>query len=225
MNILIVEDERELADSMAAFLQSNDYHCDLASDFAQALEKVHLNHYDCIIVDIMLPDGNGLELVRELKKNHSDSGVIIVSAKNALDDKITGLQIGADDYLTKPFYLPELAARIQAVIRRRRFNGEKQIVFHEITVNPDEHQVLVNGKEIKLTKNEFELLLYFIGNKNRVLTREAIAEHLLGEQADLLNSFDFIYTHVKNLRKKIMQAGGGDYIKTIYAIGYKFGEK
>ncbi len=225
MNILIVEDERELADSMAAFLQSNDYHCDLAPDFAQALEKVHLNHYDCIIVDIMLPDGNGLELVRELKKNHSDSGVIIVSAKNALDDKITGLQIGADDYLTKPFYLPELAARIQAVIRRRRFNGEKQIVFHEITVNPDEHQVLVNGKEIKLTKNEFELLLYFIGNKNRVLTREAIAEHLLGEQADLLNSFDFIYTHVKNLRKKIMQAGGGDYIKTIYAIGYKFGEK
>lgn len=225
MNILIVEDERELADSMAAFLQSNDYHCDLASNFAQALEKVHLNHYDCIIVDIMLPDGNGLELVRELKKNHSDSGVIIVSAKNALDDKITGLQIGADDYLTKPFYLPELAARIQAVIRRRRFNGEKQIVFHEITVNPDEHQVLVNGKEIKLTKNEFELLLYFIGNKNRVLTREAIAEHLLGEQADLLNSFDFIYTHVKNLRKKIMQAGGGDYIKTIYAIGYKFGEK
>ncbi len=225
MNILIVEDERDLADSMAAFLQSNDYHCDLAPDFAQALEKVHLNHYDCIIVDIMLPDGNGLELVRELKKNHSDSGVIIVSAKNALDDKITGLQIGADDYLTKPFYLPELAARIQAVIRRRRFNGEKQIAFHEITVNPDEHQVLVNGKEIKLTKNEFELLLYFIGNKNRVLTREAIAEHLLGEQADLLNSFDFIYTHVKNLRKKIMQAGGGDYIKTIYAIGYKFGEK
>ena len=225
MNILIVEDERELADSMAAFLQSNDYHCDLAPDFVQALEKIHLNSYDCIIVDIMLPDGNGLELVRELKKNHSDSGVIIVSAKNALDDKITGLGIGADDYLTKPFYLPELAARIQAVIRRRRFNGEKQVVFHEITVNPDERRVLVNGKEIKLTKNEFELLLYFIGNRNRVLTREAIAEHLLGEQADLLNSFDFIYTHVKNLRKKIMQAGGGDYIKTIYAIGYKFGEK
>jgi len=223
MHILIVEDEQELAESMAVFLQGSDYHCDIAGKYTTALEKIYLYTYDCIIVDIMLPDGNGLELVRELKKKHSHSGVIIVSAKNALDDKVKGLDIGADDYLTKPFHLPELGARIQAVIRRRQFNGEKQIVFREITVSPDERQVLVNNHKIKLTKNEYELLLYFIGNKNRVLTREAIAEHLLGEQADMLDSFDFIYTHIKNLRKKIIAAGGGDYIKTIYAIGYRFG--
>jgi len=225
MNLLIVEDERELAKSMAAFLHSHDYRCDVALGYFQALDKINLYAYDCIVIDIILPDGNGLDLVRRLKEKHSRSGVIIVSAKNALDDKITGLAIGADDYLTKPFHLPELAARIQAVIRRRQFDGEKQIVFHEIVIRPDERVVRVNKQIVKLTKNEYELLLYFIGNKNRVLTREAIAEHLLGNQADLLDSFDFIYTHVKNLRKKIIRAGGGDYIKTIYAIGYKFGEK
>ncbi len=223
MNILIVEDEQELADSMVNYLQKNAYHCEVALNFTQAMEKVNLFSYDCIIVDIMLPDGNGLELVRELKRNHADSGVIIVSAKNALDDKINGLKIGADDYLTKPFHLPELSARLQAVIRRRQFHGEKKIVFGQITVYPDERQVMVNEQEIELTKNEYELLLYFLANQNRVLSRQAIAEHLLGEQADFLDSFDFIYTHIKNLRKKILNAGGDDYIKTIYAIGYRFG--
>lgn len=223
MNILIVEDEQELADSMVNYLQKNAYHCEVALNFIQAMEKVNLFAYDCIIVDIMLPDGNGLELVRELKRNHADSGVIIVSAKNALDDKINGLNIGADDYLTKPFHLSELSARLQAVIRRRQFHGEKQIVYGQITVYPDERQVMVNEQEIELTKNEYELLLYFLANQNRVLSRQAIAEHLLGEQADYLDSFDFIYTHIKNLRKKILNAGGDDYIKTIYAIGYRFG--
>jgi len=225
MHILIVEDEQELAESMAVFLKGSDFHCDIAGNYTKALEKIYLQTFDCIIVDIMLPDGNGLELVRELKKNHSHSGVIIVSAKNALDDKITGLDIGADDYLTKPFHLPELSARIKSIIRRRQFDGEQEVIFNEIHVLPDTRQAFINKRLLELTPKEYELLLYFLSNCNRTLTREAIAEHLLGEQADMLDSFDFIYTHVKNLRKKIISAGGGDYVHTVYAIGYRFGVK
>ncbi len=225
MNILIIEDEKELADSMAAFLKESDYRCDAVYNYAQAMEKINIYQYDCIIVDIMLPDGNGLELVRTLKKNHSDSGVIIVSAKNALDDKIHGLDIGADDYLTKPFHLPELSARIKSIIRRRKFDGEQEVIFNEIRLLPDTRLVFVKEQQLELTRKEYDLLLYFISNRNRTLTREAIAEHLLGEQADMLNSFDFIYTHVKNLRKKIINSGGGDYVRTVYAIGYRFGGK
>ena len=225
MNILIVEDENELAESMATFLQQSGYHCEIANNYNQASEKIALYTYECIIVDIMLPDGNGLELVRALKKNHSDSGVIIVSAKNALDDKIQGLDIGADDYLTKPFHLPELSARINSIIRRRMFEGEQEILFNEIRLIPDRHQVFIQEQLLDVTPKEYELLLFFISNRSRTLTRVAIAEHMLGGQADMLDSHDFIYTHVKNLRKKIMDAGGGDYVHTVYAIGYRFGEK
>ncbi len=225
MNILIVEDEKELAASMTDFLKESDYRCEAVYNYTQALGKINIYQYDCIIVDIMLPDGNGLELVRELKRNHSHSGVIIVSAKNALDDKIKGLDIGADDYLTKPFHLPELSARIKSIIRRRQFDGEQEVIFNEIHVLPDTRQVEVKEQPLELTPKEYELLLYFLSNRNRTLTREAIAEHLLGEQADMLDSFDFIYTHVKNLRKKIISAGGGDYVHTVYAIGYRFGVK
>ena len=225
MNILIIEDEKELAESMATFLQQSGYHCEIANNYNQAGEKIALYVYECIIVDIMLPDGNGLELVRILKKNHSHSGVIIVSAKNALDDKILGLDIGADDYLTKPFHLPELSARINSIIRRRMFEGEQEILFNEIRLIPDSRQVFVLDQLLDMTPKEYDLLLFFLSNRNRTLTREAIAEHLLGEQADMMDSLDFIYTHIKNLRKKIMDTGGGDYVHTVYAIGYRFGEK
>ena len=222
MKLLIVEDEIELSNSIKEYLGHDNFICESAETYNIALEKLDIYKYDCAIVDVMLPDGNGLQLVKHLKDNHSDTGIIIASAKNALDDKIKGLELGADDYLAKPFHLSELSARIKSIIRRRTFRGENSIQFEEIKILLEERIVFVDGIELDLTAKEYELLIYFVSNKNRVLTREAIAEGLIGEQADWMNSFDFIYTHIKNLRKKIVSAGGQDRIKTIYSIGYKF---
>ena len=172
-----------------------------------------------------MPGGSGLDIIRTMKQKNSKTGIIIVSAKNSIDDKITGLDIGADDYLTKPFHLSELNARIKSLIRRRSFDGKKEIVFNEIRITPEEMQVSVKGQQLDLTKKEFDLLLYFITNKGRVLTKEALVEHLWGDNMDASDSFDFIYTHIKNLRKKMLEKGGADYIKTVYGMGYKFGEK
>ncbi len=222
MKILVVEDEKELSKSITLYLKQEGYLCEVAYNFETATEKAMLYCYDCIIVDIMLPDGNGLDIIRMLKKEHPDSGIIIISAKNAVDDKITGLDIGADDYLTKPFHLSELSARIKSVLRRRSFSGNKEIIFNEIKVLPDSSQVFVNESEIVLTKKEYDLLIFFITNKNRVITKESIAEHLWGDNMDMVDSFDFIYTHIKNLRKKIVERNGNDYIRTVYKMGYKF---
>jgi len=222
MKLLIVEDEKELANSIKEYLSQDNYLCETVGTFDEALKKLELYHYDCSVVDIMLPDGNGLQLVKYLKDNHSNTGIIIASAKNALDDRIKGLELGADDYLTKPFHLSELSARIKSIIRRRNFNGENMMVLEDIKIQLEEREVYVNNTKIDLTGKEYVLLLYFMSNKNRVLTREAIAENLVGDQADMMASFNFIYTHIKNLRKKIIQAGGKDRIKTIYSIGYKF---
>ncbi len=222
MKILITEDEKELAKAVKEYLEQDGFLCETAYDFDEALEKLELYRYDCAVVDIMLPDGNGLDLVRHLKERHSDTGIIIVSAKNSLDDKINGLDLGADDYLTKPFHLSELSARVKSIIRRRNFKGENIILIDNIKILPNEREVFVNNNKLDLTAKEFDLLNFFVSNKNRVLTREAIAENLIGEHADFLDSFDFIYTHIKNLRKKIIAAEGKDRIKTIYSIGYKF---
>ena len=222
MKILIVEDEKELASSIKEYMEHDNFICEIAGTFSTALEKLNLYKYDCTVVDIMLPDGNGLQLIRHLKDNHSETGIIVASAKNALDDKITGLELGADDYLAKPFHLSELSARIKSIIRRRNFNGDNSILLDEIKIITDERSVFVYKKELDLTAKEYELLIYFVSNKNKVLTREAIAENLMGEQADWMDSFNFIYTHIKNLRRKIITAGGKDRIKTIYSIGYQF---
>ena len=223
MKILLIEDEKDLGDSIISYLKTNENVCDFARNFDQANQYIHLYNYDCILVDISLPDGSGLDIIRRLKENHSDAGVIIISAKNALDDKLIGLNIGADDYLTKPFHLTELNARIRSVIRRRIFEGENQVVFQEMCIKPDDFQAYINEKPVELTKKEFGLLLYLVTNPNRVLTKEMIAEHLWGSQADLVDSFEFIYSHVKNLRKKLISAGSKDYIQTIYGVGYRFG--
>lgn len=207
---------------MAEYLQKENYLCEVVNNFEYALEKINLYHYDCIIVDIGLPDGSGLNLIRSLKKNRSETGIMIISARNSLDDKITGLEIGADDYLTKPFHLPELNARIKSIIRRRSFGGVNEIVFNELRILPENMEVMVNDESLTLTKKEYDLLVFFLSNQDRVLTREAIAEHLWGDDMDMADSFDFIYTHIKNLRKKILEKGGEDYIKTIYGMGYKF---
>ncbi len=222
MKILIVEDEPELLIGIKNFLEKENYICETASEFNQADEKLDLYHYDVAIIDINLPGGSGLKLIENLKQHNNDTGIIIISARNSLDDKLTGLDLGADDYLTKPFHLSELNARVKAVLRRRKFEGAISVIFHEMELFPEQSTLKVSGKNLDLTKKEFELLLFFISNKNRLLTRESIAEHLWGDNIDLADNFDFIYTHINNLRKKVVKNGGNDYIKTVYGIGYKF---
>jgi len=222
MKILLIEDEKELSRSIQEYLLKENYLCEAVYNYDQAVEKISLYRYDCILVDLNLPGGSGIAIIRELKDNKSETGIIIISAKDALDDKITGLDTGADDYLTKPFHLPELNARVKSVIRRRHFGGVNEIVFNDLRIVPEKMEVTVMGEPLLLTKKEYDLLLFFISNRDRVLTREAIAEHLWGDEMDLADSFDFIYTHIKNLRKKIMERNGEDYIRTIYGMGYKF---
>jgi DNA-binding response OmpR family regulator len=222
MKLLIIEDEKSLADSICEYFHQEGHICEKVESLSKADEKICLYKYDCIIVDIGLPDGSGLEIINKLKQKKSETGIIIVSARNALSDKIDGLEIGADDYLTKPFHLSELNARLKSVIRRRNFNGNNEIVCNEIIIYPDSMEVLVNKKPVALTKKELDLLLFFIVNKNRVVTKESIAEHLWGDNYDLVDSYDFIYTHIKNLRRKLIEQGCTDYIQTVYGMGYKF---
>ena len=225
MKILIIEDEVELLIAINNFLVKENYICELAENSAKAKEKLSIYQYDIILLDITLPDGNGLDLIKLIKKNSVKSGVIILSAKNSLSDKIDGLDMGADDYMTKPFQLSELNSRIKALIRRRQFDGSNLLKYNEITINTDSKIISICGNEITFTKKEYDLLLYLIVNKNRVLTKEVIAEHLWDDNIDLADNFDFIYTHLNNIRKKIKSLGGNDYIKTIYGMGYKFTEK
>ncbi|HEY1037838.1 MAG TPA: response regulator transcription factor [Bacteroidia bacterium] len=222
MKILLIEDEPELRKSIKQYLHQEGYIIESASDYTSSIEKINGYEYDCVLVDITLPNGSGLNLVKELKQKHSKSGIIIISAKNSLDDKITGLDLGADDYLPKPFDLAELNARIKALIRRRNFDGNKLIIVNEISISPDERLVKVNGDAVQLTSKEYDLLLFFVSNKNRVVSKNSIAEHLLGDHSDQLDNHDFIYVHLRNLRKKLAEKGCEDYVQTIYGIGYNF---
>jgi DNA-binding response OmpR family regulator len=223
MKILVVEDEMAIAHSITEYLSGEGYSCDLASDYMHADEKAQLNNYDCILLDINLPGGSGMDILKQLKTSKPNAAVIIISAKNSLGDKITGLEIGADDYITKPFHLSELNARIKSVIRRRNFGGSNKITFGDIVADLNAKTVMVKGAELSLTRKEYDLLIFFLSNQNRTVTKEAITEHLWGDQPDS-KSLDLIYSHIKNLRKKIMEAGAGDYIEAIYGMGYKFRE-
>lgn len=222
MKILLIEDEPELQQSITQYLEMEGNVVEIASDFSKAESKIALYDYDCILVDITLPKGSGLDLIKEIKDKKSKAGVIIISAKNSLDDKVFGLDLGADDYLPKPFHLSELNSRIKAVIRRKSFDGSIEISVNEIKMLPDERRVLVHNKEVILTTKEYDLLLYFVANKNRVVSKGALAEHIWGDNSDRLDNFDFIYNHVKNLRKKLLEKGCEDYLQTIYGIGYNF---
>ncbi len=224
MKILIIEDEIELSSSIAEYLSGEDYRCEFASNFAQAMDKIRMFEYDCIVLDIMLPDGNGLKILEELKSQEKQDGVIIVSAKNSLEDRISGLQMGADDYLTKPFHLSELMARIYSIIRRKQFNNSNIIRQNEIQIDLPAKTVSIYDQPVILTRKEFDLLIYFIGNKNKVISKSTLAEHLSGDIADMLDSHDFVYAHVKNLKKKLYDAGCRHYLKTVYGTGYKWGE-
>ena len=222
MKILIIEDERKLSDSIAGYLKGEKYLCEQAFSFNEAIMKVRVYDYDCILLDLMLPGGSGLDILRDIKRRNNPAGVIVVSAKNSVDDKVAGLQIGADDYLAKPFHLAELSMRIYAVIRRRAFGASNVLTCGGISINLPERSVTANGHPVVLTKSEYELLLFFIGNRNRVLSKGAIAEHLSGDFADMMDSFDFIYTHIKNLKAKLAEAGINNCVQNVYGMGYKW---
>ena len=222
MKILIVEDDRSLSRSINDYLKLEGHICEVALTLDDALQKTSVNKYDCLILDIGLPDGNGLDLIREMKNRKLTGGILILSAKSSLDDKVVGLKIGADDYLTKPFHFAELSARINSIHRRNNFLGQNEITFNEIRINTEDNQVYVNDTLLVLTKKEYDLLVFFMASRNRIITKESIVEHLWGDNVILTDSFDFVYTHVKNLRKKIVAKGGRNYIKCIYGFGYKF---
>lgn len=222
MKILVIEDEKELSKSIVAYLREEAYVCETALDYKSAISKIDLYDYDCILLDISLPDGNGLNILKHLKIDNKLDGVLIISAKNSVEDKVEGLQLGADDYLPKPFHLSELSARVAAIIRRKKFAGNTIVSFNEIAIDTVARVAYSGETPIEFTKKEYQLLLYFIINKGRILSKYAIAEHLWGDEMDMANNYDFIYTHVKNLRKKLIENGHPDYIKSIYGMGYKF---
>lgn len=226
MKILIIEDEVEIAKSIMTFLKKEAMTIEHVITLKDAKDYIQMYEYDCLVVDIALPDGSGLEIVKQIKDSYPDTGVIIVSAKDTLEDRVRGLELGADDYLVKPFHLVELNARIRSILRRRLQKGVNEMRFNEITVLPDSHKVFVNGNEMILTKKEYALLYYFMVNKERILSKETIVDHLWGDTIGIsADSLDFVYTHLRNLRKKLLSVGCSDYIRTVYGVGYKFSDE
>jgi len=225
MKCLIVEDEVVLANSIQLYLKQHDFICELAHSVYEAEEKISEYRYDCIFLDLTLPDGNGLGIIETVQQQKRTTGIIVISAKENLATRIEALQLGADDYLTKPFHLSELLVRAQALIRRKQFQGHTNVLFHEISFNLLSKSVFVHEQQIDLTKKEFELLVFLMGNTGKVVSKGAIAEHLSGDLADLFDSHDFIYAHIKNLKKKLTLANCADYIKTVYGLGYKWSDE
>jgi DNA-binding response OmpR family regulator len=221
MKLLIIEDEKELASSIASYLKNENYTCEVASNYKQALDKIETSDYECIALDITLPGGSGMQLLKELKNNKKTDGVIIISAKNSIEDRINGLRLGADDYLVKPFHLSELAARINAIIRRKMHSGNNIIRFNEISIDTLAKEVKVKEDPVELTRKEYELLVYFLSNQRKVISKNALISHLWSQEMGTGESADIIYTHIKNLRKKLSEKGSGDYIRSLYGMGYK----
>jgi DNA-binding response OmpR family regulator len=220
MRVLIIEDEKELAQNIKRFLENEQFICDVVSSVHLAQSALNTVEYDCILLDIGLPDGTGLDILTSLKSRNVDCGVIIVSAKDSLDDKLYGLDVGADDYITKPFHLSELNSRVKSVLRRRKFRGNKEVHFSNIRIDTEGHKVYVDQQEAELTPKEFDILLHLIVNHNRVVSKHSLVTHLWGEYTDL-DSFDFLFTHLKNVRKKMEKAGARVEIQSVYAVGYQ----
>lgn len=222
MKILIVEDEKELSQNIKKYLSSENYICEQAYNFDEALEKISLYSYDCILLDLNLPGGDGLKILETIKRLKIDSGIIIISARGTLDDRLEGLKIGADDYLSKPFPLSELSMRIYALLRRRQFSNSNTLSSNDVEIDLLSKRVTAKNKDIILTKSEYELLVYLVSNKNKVISKNAIAEHLSGDMADMLDNQNFVYAHIKNLKLKLAEAGCVNYIKNIYGTGYQW---
>ena len=225
MKLLVVEDNVELSNDISDFLTESGFVVEVAYNLKTASQKAFDYSYDLVVLDLGLPDGNGIELIKELKARKSQTNILIVTARNAIEDKVAGLNLGADDYITKPFHKAELNARIRSILRRNKFDGSNDLVVGNIRVELDSLEVSVNSSLVELTRKEYDLLVYFLYNKGRVLTKESIVEHLWGDHADQADSFDFIYNHIKNLRKKLTAAGANGQIQSVYGMGYKFFEK
>jgi len=221
MKVLIVEDQEELANNIFEFLKKEGFQSSIAPDFFTATDKLAAYEYDIVIIDLMLPDGNGMDLLYSLRANRKNIGTLILSAKNSIDDKVRGLDAGADDYLGKPFHLLELTSRLKAIYRTRKQESSNTIELNNIIIDTDKKEVSVNSELLDLTKKEYEMLLFFANNAKRVLTKQNIAEHLWGDFIDQSDNFDFVYQHIKNLRKKIQKTSGSDIIETVYGVGYK----
>lgn len=220
MKILIVEDEKDLANNIRIFLEKENFISTIASSGQLAKQYIMSNGYDCILLDIGLPDGNGLDILNLLKERKNECGVIIISAKDSLDDKLTGLDLGADDYITKPFHLSELNSRLKSVLRRRKFSGNREVNFANIGIDTEAHKAYVEKHELDLTPKEFDILLHLITNHHRVVSKNSLVSHLWGDYTDV-DSFDFLFTHLKNLRKKLEKVNAKVEIKSIYAVGYQ----
>jgi DNA-binding response OmpR family regulator len=221
MKLLVIEDEPGLLQSIVEYFEQEDFLCERAGNFEEGIQKVDDFQYDCIILDINLPGGSGLQLLKYLREQRKNDGVVIISARNSIDDKITGLNLGADDYLTKPFHLSELNARVKALLRRKYAQGSNVLELGKLQLDLLARTATCNLQILSLTKNEYDLLVYLLNNKNRVISKQAIAEHIYGDQADNLPSFDFVYSQMKNLKKKLKDKGCDDLIQTVYGLGYK----
>jgi DNA-binding response OmpR family regulator len=224
MKVLIVEDETDLQSVLIDFLSKEKYAFDAVSTYHEASEKISLYNYDCILLDINLPDANGFKLLDELKEIDKTEGVIIISARASVDDKIRGLNLGADDYLTKPFHLSELNARIQAVIRRKKFDSSRKISFANIEIDILQLAVKIDGNTISLTKKEFDILQHLIANRNIVVSKNSIVEYIWGDYVDNSLSLDLLSTHLKNLKRKLKQANATAEIRNVYGVGYQIME-
>lgn len=221
MKILVIEDEPELREILTQSLQKENFVVESASDFFSAMDKIGVYEYDCILLDISLPGGSGLDILRELKQVRKNEGVIIVSAKDSVDDKVNGLALGADDYLSKPFHTAELTARIKSVLRRKQFEGQNLTRIKNLCIDFDKRELLIDGKAVSLNRKEFDILTFFVSNKNRLVAKTALAEHVWGDHIDEADSYEFIYSQIKNLRKKLKDHGSEVEIQAIYGIGYK----
>ncbi|MFT7612917.1 MAG: DNA-binding response OmpR family regulator [Parvicellaceae bacterium] len=222
MKLLLIEDDKDLLRSMLFYFDSLGYRVERAKTIKDGLELIDSHQYDCLVLDVNLPDGSGLEILRKLKRKKSNTGVLILSANSELDDKLDGLEIGADDYLTKPFHLSELNARIRSIVRRNNADGNNTVVFGDLKLDYSANEAFIKGNQVALTKKEYDLLAYLVINKNKVVTKQSIADYIWGDYVDQSESADIIYSHLKNLRKKLLKAGGIDPIKTVHGIGYKF---
>lgn len=225
MKILIIEDESSLRELMQRTLLQERFIVETASDFAEGEAKIAAYDYDCILLDIMLPDGNGLKLLEQLKAMRKRDNVIIISARDSLDDRIAGLEQGADDYLPKPFHLAELVARIRSVIRRSQGRGDLSLRLGNVRLDPDSARVFVDDQELSLLKKEFTILQYFMQRPNHLIDKAVLAEAVWGDHADQADNFHFVYAQVKNLRRKLDTANASIELKAIYGFGYKLLER
>ncbi|HUW93148.1 MAG TPA: response regulator transcription factor [Bacteroidales bacterium] len=221
MNVLIVEDEKALAREIAAFLKNENFLCDLAFTGTEASEKIAVNLYDFVLLDLGLPDYNGLDLIKEARKNNNDVSFIIITARGAVEDRVKGLNLGADDYLAKPFALVELHSRIMAVARRKFHISNPDLTLGDFVINTDARKLICNGREVELTRKEFDLLHYLVINHEKVLTRQQLYEHIWGNILDDQYDSNFIDVHIKNVRKKLNSHAPTPWLETVRGIGYR----